>query len=251
MLEQEIFGSLTFPYRHLFRPDAFCVEGVRPRDDKEVEVGTQAQDAANRRNAKKSTGPRTAEGKARSRLNALTWGLSSLNGVGLLPGESRVEYDVFREEHLAEFNPFGVMEEQLVTEVIDCSWGLRRAVKIEVGILAHGVADTDERYLTELKRTLEVTRATASRKAAGIGDPEDVVEVVDKEMHEHLEDLIAEARGTKETDAARLGGGFIQCADDLTRLARYRTAFLRHRSQALADLRELQAARVRAAKEEA
>ncbi len=206
-------------------------------------MASKAQIAANRRNAKESTGPRTAEGKARSRLNALTWGLSSVSGVGLLPGESTVEYDAFRSEHLAEFNPVGVVEEQLLTEVIDCNWGLRRAVKIEVGILARGVADTDERYLTELKRTLEVTRAAASRKAAGIGDLEDVVEIVDEEMHEHLEDLIAKARETKETDVARLGGGFIQGADALILLARYRTALLRHRSQALAELRELQAAR--------
>jgi hypothetical protein len=170
-------------------------------------MGSEAQNAANRRNAKKSTGPRTAEGKATSRLNALTWGLSAVNGIGLLPGESTLEYDAFRKEHLAKFNPAGVVEEQLVTEVIDCNWGLRRAVKIEAGILAHGVADADERYLTELKRTLEVTRATASRKAAGIGDPEDVVEIADKEMHQHLEDLITKARATKETDVARLGGG--------------------------------------------
>jgi hypothetical protein len=176
-------------------------------------------------------------------MNALSWGLSSVNGVGLLPGETGVEYEAFRKEHLAEFNPVGVVEEQLVTEVIDCNWGLRRAVRIEVGILAQGVADADERYLTDLKQTLEVKRAAALRRAAGIGDPEDVVEVVDKEMHEHLEDLIVKARCTKETDVARLGSGFIQGADALTLLARYRTALLRHRSQVLAELRELEAKR--------
>ncbi len=210
---------------------------------------TEKQAAASRVNGGKSKGPRTAEGKARAARNALIWGLSSVNGVGFLPGESRVEYDLLREEHLAEFDPVGVMEGLLVTEVLDCNWGIRRAGTVEVGIFAQSVADTDERYLTELKRTLEVTRAAASSKAAGIGDPEDVVEITDKEMHEYLEDLIVKARCTKETDAARLGGGFIQGADALTLLARYRTALLRHRSQALAELRELQAKRSGAAEE--
>lgn len=212
-------------------------------------MATKKQIDANRRNAARSTGPRTPEGKHRARLNALTSGLSSLNGVGLLPGENRFEYDALRDEHLAAFSPVGVFEEQLVTEVLDCNWGIRRAAKMEVGILAHGVADADERYLTELKRILEGTRAAALRKAAGIGASDDVVEIVDKDMHEHLDDLIAQARGTKETDAARLGGGFIEGAHSLTLLARYRTAILRHRTRALAELRELQAKRSGAAEE--
>jgi len=39
-------------------------------------MATEKQIAANRRNAKKSTGPRTQEGKARSRMNALRHGLA-------------------------------------------------------------------------------------------------------------------------------------------------------------------------------
>jgi hypothetical protein len=40
-------------------------------------MASDKQIAANRRNATKSTGPRTQEGKARSRLNALRHGLAS------------------------------------------------------------------------------------------------------------------------------------------------------------------------------
>ena len=44
-------------------------------------MATERQIAANRRNARKSTGPRTLEGKARSRLTALQHGLTAQHAV--------------------------------------------------------------------------------------------------------------------------------------------------------------------------
>ncbi|MBI1898644.1 MAG: hypothetical protein HYS04_19235, partial [Acidobacteria bacterium] len=48
-------------------------------------MATASQIAANRRNSEKSTGPKSADGKARSRLNGITHGLCSAQAI--LPGD--------------------------------------------------------------------------------------------------------------------------------------------------------------------
>lgn len=71
-----------------------------------------AQIAANRRNARQSTGPRTANGKAKSRLNALRHGLTAENCV--LPGESCEAFDHLQARLVAEFTPATALDEILV-----------------------------------------------------------------------------------------------------------------------------------------
>ena len=58
---------------------------------------TPAKVEANRRNARKSTGPRTLVGKARSSKNAVRHGLLSRDV--LLPDEDPEQFDTFRDKH--------------------------------------------------------------------------------------------------------------------------------------------------------
>jgi hypothetical protein len=174
---------------------------------------SEAQSAANRRNARKSTGPRTAAGKAKSSMNALKGGLSSpVCAKLLLPTEFPAVFEAFRDAFLETLNPVGAVEEQLATEVIELSWRLGRVANIERGILANSIADAEERFLTGYRRMLEVTRAEAMRTAVGIRDPEEVVKITDKELHEHVVNRILGVGEFQDTEEARLARGFIEDA---------------------------------------
>jgi len=89
---------------------------------------------ANRRNAQKSTGPRTPEGKAKVRFNALKHGLSAKHLVFAGPED---EAD-FRSLHVAfrtHFLPRTRTEVELVDQFTVTSWRLQRARRLETDFL--------------------------------------------------------------------------------------------------------------------
>lgn len=88
-------------------------------------MATQAQINANRQNAQKSTGPRTAEGKAAVSQNAVKHGLFAVQDV--LTVENQAEFDQLREEMLAELSPVGSVESLLAQRAVSLAWRLRRA----------------------------------------------------------------------------------------------------------------------------
>src|SRR5215203_2387700 len=89
---------------------------------------------ANRRNALKSTGPKTPEGKAAVRLNALKHGL--LSQEILLPGEDEEALRELGESLRAELQPVGELENLLVDRIIASYWRLLRLGRVEAGIFA-------------------------------------------------------------------------------------------------------------------
>lgn len=104
-------------------------------------MASEKQIAANRRNARKSTGPRTARGKARSSKNALTRGLSRQN---LIPGEDFREYKAHFASIEAEFQPTSFIEETLVRMIADAMWRMRRLNRMENAYLA-AVVESEKR----------------------------------------------------------------------------------------------------------
>ncbi len=92
-------------------------------------MATVAQVRANRANARKSTGPRTAEGKERASQNAVKHGL--LAGEAVIAGEDPEEFESYREEMLADLGPVGPVETMLAERVVGLSWRLRRAERLQ------------------------------------------------------------------------------------------------------------------------
>jgi hypothetical protein len=86
---------------------------------------TEAQLAANRANAQKSTGPATPEGKARSSRNSFKHGLYSKQLV--VGAEEAAELDALKAKLRAEHQPINETEEILVNELAEQFWRLRRS----------------------------------------------------------------------------------------------------------------------------
>ena len=99
---------------------------------------TEKQIVANRRNALKSTGPRSVEGKAAASKNAVRHGLLSANV--LLGDESREEFEQFRQRLLLTLAPEGELEFMLADRVVTSGWRLKRAVRIEMQMMENDVA---------------------------------------------------------------------------------------------------------------
>lgn len=89
---------------------------------------TEKQLDANRRNAQKSTGPKTLEGKAVVRLNALRYGLRARSI--LLPGENPEEYHQLCADLESGWQPQNRTEQLLVEQMAVAQWKLAR---LEVG----------------------------------------------------------------------------------------------------------------------
>jgi hypothetical protein len=86
----------------------------------------------NQLNAQKSTGPRTEAGKQRSSLNALRHGLTARTAV--LESENQADYETHCRQFVDEYKPGTPTETQLVHELADTSWRLRRIPLLEADL---------------------------------------------------------------------------------------------------------------------
>jgi len=98
---------------------------------------SDAQRAANRANAQKSTGPTTPEGRAKSSLNAVK---TALTGVTvLLPSDDVQAYEAHVQQHIADYSPATPPEKNLVQRIADADWRINRIASLEAGVYAIGL----------------------------------------------------------------------------------------------------------------
>jgi hypothetical protein len=104
-------------------------------------MATEKQIAANRLNAKKSTGPRTQNGKIKSSVNALRHGLYSEKYIATT--EDQNTFRAFAASFIEEFEPQTASELELVDALIHTAWRRRRISSLISAHLNQALADVD------------------------------------------------------------------------------------------------------------
>ena len=114
----------------------------------------------NRSNAKLSTGPKSAEGKTKSSLNALRHGLTSQ--VVVMPTEDMIAYLDHSDTFHTEYTPQGPTETHLVQTLADCAWRLNRARALENNLLTIGLTSKAHRENQDNHHEIQNAFATAA-----------------------------------------------------------------------------------------
>jgi hypothetical protein len=96
---------------------------------------SERQQDANRRNAAKSHGPITPEGRAAVRHNALKHGFTAAEII-LPTVEEQIDFQQFRLAFEQEYRPVGPTEEVLIEDMVAARWRLNRIRKMEPGFFA-------------------------------------------------------------------------------------------------------------------
>jgi hypothetical protein len=127
---------------------------------------------ANRRNAAKSTGPITEEGKHRSRQNAVRHGLCAETVVEII--EDIDDYRGFEAAIIADYDARTAVERELVLRLASLLWRLRRATAIETDLLRiHAEISRDRRLGRFPERSLNVPRTILGVSACNVQDREE------------------------------------------------------------------------------
>jgi len=115
-------------------------------------MSTEAQILANRRNAQKSTGPRSRRGKAAVSQNAVKHGLLARQAI--ISSESQADFDLYRQQLLAELAPASPMESMLAERIVTLSWRLKRVCRIQNQTIDALNAGNTSSPLTKLTQSL-------------------------------------------------------------------------------------------------
>ena len=134
---------------------------------------------ANRRNALRSTGPRSAEGKAIVHHNALKHGLLAREVI-ITRGDGREDprdFQGLQARLRSELQPVGVLEEMLVEKIAVSYWRLRRSLRAEAGEIRRRLDHTSWDFTFQMADTFtrdkrflmtQEVRARFERSSMGI-----------------------------------------------------------------------------------
>src|SRR5215467_5979537 len=124
---------------------------------------------ANRRNALRSTGPKTDAGKRRSRVNAVRHGLTAETVVGSL--EDVEDYKAFEAAIIADYEAETAVARELVLRLASLLWRLRRANAIEADLFELQAEALRQRQLAAPSLT-QTFHGAVYKTSAGTAPPE-------------------------------------------------------------------------------
>jgi hypothetical protein len=184
---------------------------------------------ANRRNAQRSTGPITDEGKLQSRCNSVRRGLTAETVIGAL--EDAEDYKAFEVAIIADYDAQSAVERELVLRLASLLWRLRRATTIETGLF-----EIEAQHLSEAGRSHHVNPASREVVRALFGPHPSVI------PPDSLP--VSGVKGDPSVDpAAELTRCYLRLADlpnfALDRLSRYEATLWRQVGQILFTLNAL------------
>ncbi|MDH3890078.1 MAG: hypothetical protein OEV49_03260 [candidate division Zixibacteria bacterium] len=106
-------------------------------------AASKRQIASNRRNAQKSTGPVTPEGKLVASRNAIKHGLHACDAIlkSAHLTEDREQYEVLVDSLVEELKPVGILQEHLVLKIINAMWRYRRVINAETSRINRQLED--------------------------------------------------------------------------------------------------------------
>jgi hypothetical protein len=113
-------------------------------------MSSQRQIEANRRNAQKSTGPKTEAGKDACRFNAVQHGFTAQRFV--VDHEDESEFDAFRDDFFAEHAPATATETFLVEQMVAAAWRIRRIRNVEAAFWDLKMADCKREVKSEYSK---------------------------------------------------------------------------------------------------
>jgi len=127
---------------------------------------TLRQVEANRRNCLYSTGPRSPEGKARSRENALKHGVAGAGVV--LPDDEQEAVERRRAEWHSSLRPWNALEEWIADQVVVASVQIERIQHQELHLRTEAARNAEERWDDERRLAAEVLAAGLAKDPARV-----------------------------------------------------------------------------------
>ena len=187
-----------------------------------------------------ATGPITPEGKARSRLNAMTHGALSK----IVPSFEKAEYADHVLAVMDTYNPVGYIEERLADRIASSLWRLRRMERYEAAISSHRLLqvnaelhDPTGRHRLERLSTLKPRTEKAEAEydqARKDSSPNE------KAAHDQALELLIELRHVEQSTAINLSLNAIPPEEDMKKIARYEAHLERGLYRAMHELEALQ-----------